>query len=266
MGLLKGIPFIATVLFILGSTAIGLKLLLLAKRTRGIPELLLGGAVFAAGGISYGVLIASYIARGTEAASPEHVSSLAIWLTAVGRTIHYVGVSLYISFTVYVFRRDATWAYGLAGAAILALWLAFVVWIAQGHLRDEGIGSRAWLVQTAVLWTYQLWNAIEALRYYGLMRRRAAIGLSDPLVTNRFALWGMGSLFAALAIWVAGIRYFFVDDAARIDAIMPTLRMGIAAFGASSVVCALMAFLPPSWYRRRILAHGGGGAAPAAAH
>lgn len=268
MDLLKSFHFLATLLFILGSTAVGVKLLLLSKQTKGVPELFLGGAIFLAGGIGYGVLIASYLARGTGAVAPEDVSSLGVVLTGVGRTIHYFGVTLYLAFTVYVFRRDATWAYVLAGVAMLVLWLGFLAWIAQGYLRvrDGGVGSFTWFCQTGVLWSYQLWNAVEALRYHGLMRRRAAIGLSDPLVANRFLLWGMGSLFAALAIWVACIQYLFVDDVARLDAIMPALRISTAALGAMSVTCSLLAFLPPSWYRRRILAHGGAAASPAAAH
>ena len=37
-----------------------------------------------------------------------------------------------------------------------------------------------------------LWGAVESLRYYALMRRRLRLGLADPLVTNRFLLWGLG--------------------------------------------------------------------------
>ena len=37
-----------------------------------------------------------------------------------------------------------------------------------------------------------LWGAAESLRYFSMMRRRAKLGLADPLVTNRFLLWGLG--------------------------------------------------------------------------
>ena len=35
------------------------------------------------------------------------------------------------------------------------------------------------------------WGGFEALRYFFLLRRRQALGLADPVVTNRFLLWAI---------------------------------------------------------------------------
>jgi hypothetical protein len=164
---------------------------------------------------------------------------------------------------VYVFRRGATWAYVLAGGGAVLLWGGCLVGIAQGGLRTGGVGSPAWFCEYVVIWTYPVWNAIESFRYYGLMRRRTSLGLADPIVTNRFLLWGTGSVFAALAVWTASIPFAFMSDAPRLLAILPTIQTVTAILGVISVSCSLLAFLPPTWYRRRIMALG---STPAEAH
>jgi hypothetical protein len=116
----------------------------------------------------------------------------------------------------------------------------------------EQVGSGAWLCEYGVIWTHQLWNMTESYRYWGLLRRRIALGLADPLVTNRFFLWGTGSLLSSAAIWTASIPYAFMGDLARIADITPVVRIVTAVLGLGSVTCSLFAFLPPAWYRRRI--------------
>lgn len=264
MDIRTGIQLLATLIFALGSTVVGVKLLLLSRRTRQIPELLLGASILACGGLGYGLLIAGAILRGATPVDVADTPMLVVVVSAVGRTIHDLGVTLYLAFVVYVFRRNATWAYVLAAVAAALLWGGFLYGVSQGSLRDGGgVGSLAWLSEHVVIWGYPIWNAIESFRYYGLMRRRASLGLADPIVTNRFLLWGSGSVFAALAIWTASIPFFFSGDAARLAAIMPGVQVVVAILGVISVACSLLAFLPPTWYRRRILALG---ATPAGAH
>lgn len=256
MDLLNSVQSIATLIFVLGSTAVGVKLLLLSSRTKQLPELLLGASILCTGGLGYGLLIAAIVIRGTEPMAPADVPALSVALAAIGRTIHNVGVTLYLGFMVYVFRRSAGWAYALAGVAALLLWGGFLVGVGQGSLRNVGVGGAAWFAEYVVIWGYPVWNAIESFRYYGLMRRRASLGLADPIVTNRFLLWGTGSVFAALAIWTASVPFVFASDVARLEAITPAIRIVTAILGVVSVSCSLLAFLPPTWYRRRIVSLG----------
>ena len=62
--------------------------------------------------------------------------------------------------------------------------------------------------------------------------------------------------FAALAIWTASTPFLFLGDATRVAALLPTIRVVTAMFGVVSVSCSLLAFLPPTWYRRRIVSMG----------
>jgi len=48
------------------------------------------------------------------------------------------------------------------------------------------------------------WAGFESIRYYKMQSRRLLLGLADPIVTDRFRLWGL-SMLAAGAITVFGI-------------------------------------------------------------
>ncbi|HVP30383.1 MAG TPA: hypothetical protein VMW35_14605 [Myxococcota bacterium] len=255
MAILQAFHSAATLALVIGSLVVGIKLLGLARRTGQRPELLLGGAILCTGGIGYGFLIAAFTAAGGAGATvaPDQVPYSAVVLAAIGRVVHNFGVSLYLVFVVSVFRPRARWAWGLAGVAGGLLWLGFAVGVAQGGLRFEGVGSVAWFSEQLVIWLYPVWNGFESFRYWALMRRRAAFGLADPLVTNRFLLWGTGSISAALAIWTASLPFAFMADTATLAAITPPIRVLTAAFGLVAVSCSFLAFLPPTWYRRRVL-------------
>lgn len=252
MGIVDGFHSVATLAFVLGSAVVSVRLLALAYRTREAPEVLLGSALLCTAVLGYGVLIANLVVRGGLQVAPQDVPPLAIVLSGVGKLLHDIGVTLFLFFVVHVFHRRTPWAWALAGALALLLWGGFAVGAAHGSFRMDQVGSSAWFCEYAVIWTYQLWNMIESYRYWGLLRRRVALGLADPLVTNRFFLWGTGSLVSSLAIWAASVPFAFMGDLPRLAEITPAVRIMTAALGLASVGCSLFAFLPPTWYRRRI--------------
>jgi hypothetical protein len=166
-----------------------------------------------------------------------------------------VGVTLFLAFVLKVVRPGVRWARVLAGTALLLLWGGVVWGGLHGSFRVEVVGSPAWLCEYAVIWTYPIWMVLESFHYWGLLRRRAALGLADPAVTNRFFLWGLGSLFTALATWVASAPYAIAQHPAAILAITPSVRVATAISGVASVTCSYLAFVPPRgylrWIRRR---------------
>jgi hypothetical protein len=252
-GLAASLHGLATLVFVAGSALVGVRLLLLARRSRQVPELLLGGAILCAAVLGYGVLIAALVARGgrldADSATP---ATIALW--AGGKALHDLGVTFFLLFVVRVFRTGETWALALAGGLLALLWGGYAgVGLASGF-RSDPIGSAAWWCEYAVVWTYPLWMGLESLRWWRLMRRRRALGLAGALVTNRFLLWGVGSGFTALAIWTASVPYLYASDLARLDAITPLARIATAATGLASITCTYLAFLPPAWYRRRVVA------------
>lgn len=248
----QSFQLIATAVFVVGSVVVGLRLLWLARETGEAPELLLGSGILGTAVLGYGTLIASLLLRGGFTTDPAHASDLATFLTGAGKISHDAGVTLFLAFVLKVFRPDARWARALAGAALLLLWGGLAWGGLHGSFRVEVVGSPAWICEYAVIWTYPIWMVLESFRYWGMLRRRAALGLADPAVTNRFFLWGTGSLFTALATWAASAPYLFARDPATILAITPAVRVVTAFAGLVSVSCSYLAFIPPGWYLRRL--------------
>jgi hypothetical protein len=253
VGFIEGFHSLATLAFIAGSALVAFRLLGLARRTGQEPELLLGGAILCTAVLGYGVLITNLVLRGTT--PPEQVSFLSVFVTGAGRTLHAFGVTLFLVFVVHVFRRDEEWAKALGGFMLALLWggLAYGAWNGSFRYEMAAVGQPGWWCEYAVIWTYSIWSAAESYRYWLAMRRRVAIGLADPLVANRFFLWGTGSVFTTCATWTASIPFLFVlSDPEAVAAITPPVRIVTAIAGIGSVSCSLFAFLPPAWYKRMI--------------
>jgi hypothetical protein len=84
------------------------------------------------------------------------------------------------------------------------------------------------------------------------MRRRLRLGLADPLVTNRFLLWGLGigaagvgSLISVVVQQIAGLSM----------AELPALTFSNSLFGLASALLMGVAFLPPAVWRRYVQGH-----------
>jgi hypothetical protein len=167
----------ATLAFVAISAVVAIRMLLLARRTGQRPELLLGLGVLGTAVLGYGCLIAGGIVRGVERATAE--TPLERTLQAGGTLLHDFGVSMMVLFVLAVFRAKERWAVGLAATMLAALWAGAIGWEIENGFRYTGSGNGFWWLRYAVIWSYPLWTMTESLRYYALMRRRAAIGLAD---------------------------------------------------------------------------------------
>ena len=75
------------------------------------------------------------------------------------------------------------------------------------------------------------WAFVESFRYYIMMRRRVALGLAEPVVTNRFLLW---------TLWTAGLTILpLVVTAVR--------AVQLAHFGASDPASGLVFSEEAAW-------------------
>jgi hypothetical protein len=232
------------------SAVVSLRLIHLARRTGKKPELLLGLGVLGTAVLGYGVMIAAIVVRGAE--NPVATTMLARVLQGAGTVLHDVGVTMIVLFVLTVFRPKDRVALALAALLLGALWIGGIGWESQNRFRDSGVGNGFWWLRYAVVWTYPLWPMFESYRYYGLMRRRQAIGLADPMVTNRFFLWGTGSLGTALAVWTSSLP-FLLGDPSAVLAALPAIQIVTATFGCATVVIYSLTFFPPAVYRRWVL-------------
>jgi len=249
---LASFHLVATFGFVLASLAVAMRLLLLARRTRQTPELYLGLGLLGTAVLGYGVLIAGAIARGPEVMVTDAFAPRA--LQAAGQALHDAGVSMIVLFVLTVFRPKERWAQGLAVALVAALWLGQIGWELENRFRSGGRGNGFWWLRYAVIWSYPLWTMVESWRWYAIMRRRVQIGIADPIVANRFLLWGTGALGTALATWTSSIPFLLVGDPTVLLAWTPAIHVATALFGVATVTVYYLTFFPPAAYRRWIAA------------
>ena len=248
--LIQSYHLLATLLFVGISAVVAVRLLLLARRTRCKPELLLGLGLLGTAVLGYGVLIAAILVRGIDNAFAT--TPLERALQGAGVVLHDLGVTMIVLFVLTVFRPRERWAKGLATALLGALWIGSFGWEIENRFRFTGVGNAFWWIRYAVIWTYPLWTMVESYRYWALMRRRLALGLVDPLVANRFFLWGTGSVGTALATWTASTPYFLMGHPALAVAWNPFIQILTATFGVATVTVYYLTFFPPAAYRRWI--------------
>jgi hypothetical protein len=234
---------VSTAAYIGVGLAAGVRLVRLARRSKGFPERMLGIACLAGPGLVAPCLVVVH-----AIAEPELLVRGAAFLGQIG---YATFCSVMVLFTWQCFRPDEGWARWLARASIAVVCLA----AAAGMARAAGFAEVLEL-RDMDHWTFRAigfaslvghaWTGLESFSYYGRMRKRRTLGLADPVVTNRFLLWGLvavGAVVASgvpLAVGLSGGDSF--ND-------VPTRLLGAAATIFGSVALQL-AFLPPQSYVR----------------
>lgn len=224
---------------------VGLRLTALARRTRQLPETLMGG----------GLLLVTIIGMPLSVVgrSPEMIGTpLGDGLFTVGLAVALVGIACFYAFTWQVFRLDSAWslfAVMLACGALGAAGQGLIGASVGSNIEEVYAHTRPWAMATvALVATAYVWSGAEALTYWRRMRRRLALGLAEPEVVNRFWLWGAGSLAVATqSLGMLVPMYFGVAPLSN----LPTL-LGIGVASVVSSCCWLCAFLPPEAYLERV--------------
>ena len=228
--------------FFVSSLAIGLRLVWLARRNRGLPELLIGLGILGIGPAGFALMVFGLLLG--ESRPGLVVAALATAQLAIGGG----ATSAYV-FNWTVFRRDSA----LARAVVVAAGLLFVAtFVARFLTGSYSLPLRLDLwthVSSANVIVCMLWGSFESLRYYGLMRRRARLGLADPVLANRFLLWGLGIGSAGLGSLIGNIVMFVTGT---VMGELDGLTLSNSLFGLASAVLMWIAFLPPAGYRRWI--------------
>jgi hypothetical protein len=242
----------ATAAFVLAACVIGVRLILLHRRTRQAPEGLLGWGLLSSGGLGYGLMIFSALRSQVLLAAGTPSDALA-FVSGLGWVIHNVGVLLMLRFVVIVYRPQEKWARVLAIAAGCVLWGGWAVFVAQGGL--SGTPVPAYWVTLAVIGTFPLWSMSESFSYWRRMKLRVSLGLADPLVCNRFFLWTLASLTSLGSIWTVNLPLLiqpWLSHGAFPGAVVMSLLV-TALFGLATVSLYWLTFFPPAWYRALVV-------------
>lgn len=256
--LLGGLVTLANLLL---SLVVGLRLLAAGVPQRRLPELTLAGYFLTTpilGTICLGSAYGGF-ADPRLALAPA-TGGLLVGIATFSMALGAVAICV---FTWRTFRPDlpqarnaalAGSALALGGFALEGLYDGFAVSL------DPGLGHWvAWLGRTAPM----LWLALESFHYHDLLRRRLRLGLVDPLVADRFLLWGVWStanllnlaadVLSRLVFAVAGgPGHPHVADLLRsiaIGTMSATMVLGLVS-GAT----LFLTFFPTARYRRRVIA------------
>lgn len=212
------------------------RLLGLAARTRRTPELFLGLSIaFPLTGFMFGVG-GAVVGQGVPTR----------WVAEAAGAFCDLGFVSTVGFVCLVFRRQERWA--LALALLIACGFVSMPFVNHFVAWENGVPSA--LVARSVLRTLcYSWAAFESLHYAHLMRRRVRFGLADPLVADRFTLWGLAHFCLALMLLLVmgGVRLHLSGAGFASLCTLSGLSMGVVAG-----VPLILSFFPPDRYVRYV--------------
>jgi hypothetical protein len=100
------------------------------------------------------------------------------------------------------------------------------------------------------------WCAFESIRYWKMMKRRVALGIGDPVVANRFALWGLWTgIFSSLPLLVILAKIIAQvsgDSSGTLEMMLPMLRLAMLCGASAAFLCVWLSFYPPESYLDRL--------------
>lgn len=231
---LKPVALVALALIAILLGLVSGRLLRLAARTRQWPELLLG--------LSTSLPLAGYVFGLAGAAVGRGVP--AGWVTEIAGGLVDLGFTATVGFVWLVFRRDERWAKVFSALLVITLLAMPLV----NHLVPWEHGVPSALVPRSVLRTIcYAWAAIESLSYARMMRRRVRFGLAEPMLADRFSLWGFTHVCFALMLMLImfGVRLHLSGaDFARLFT-FAGFFMGILG-----AIPLMLSFFPPERYAR----------------
>jgi hypothetical protein len=228
---------------VLASAVVGLRLLWLARRTRKLPELTFGLCFLLLGAFGLPLTLA---ARGDLAPGPE-----AAGLLLAGGFLAQNAACLALAVNTWrTFRPE-----GRAGLlAVVAVGTAFTVSLAGQALtvgfRGAADGGDFYVLGFLARMGTFVWASAEAVRYWALLRRRLVLGLADPVIVNRLALWSAGALAVVVGFAAFGLARLAEVNPATSPAVLATSSLA----GLVAGVALWLAFAPPAAYLRRVTA------------
>ena len=221
---------ISQVAYLGAMVTLGVRLALLARRTRQLPEVLLAAHFLLCCTLGYAFQGSGHALAIDSDASRPRVASVLV-------------------FNYWVFRRGTRLGQWLLAGGIAWLAAGYIGCAASGsfwHGRPEGFWF--WLLYSGFT-AASLWTLSEPLLYFAALRKRLRLGLAEPLVVDRFLLWGVGSAarFAMLAIGAFSMLRMSGEASDLAAVAAPTfLASGLAGIGVA--VSYGRAFFPPRIY------------------
>lgn len=228
--------------FFVSSLTVGVRLILLWRRTRELPELLIGLGVLGIGPVGFGLATIAGLLRESSPGAAAWMLGLAMLAMAVGAGAKYV-----FNWRVYHPQSRLCAAIAWLGAgSLLVLWVMSLV---QTGFRTAFGNEPGYMLRSFIQVGCLLWGSAEALRWWRMLRRRMRLGLAEPVVTNRFFLWGLGAGAAGVGTAI-GIAAQMVTGVPSME--IPWVTFSSSLHGLTAAVAMWFAFLPSARYLRFI--------------
>jgi len=219
--------------------AVGARMLKLASRTGGRHERLLG-TYLALAGISYAFYSIPLMGD---------VGSLFTPLTFVGRVVYTASIYFMLEFTRSVFRSEERWASWLVFTLMLGLVVGVGISSAQGDWEGYLVSSPwfwcEWLGYTLA----PLWVGAEGILAFQNARKRVRLDLCDPIVANRYLLWGLFGILQVCGSLII-IPMYAGYEADQYFTFGTDVALGI--FEILAAATTWLAFFAPTFYCRWI--------------
>jgi hypothetical protein len=239
MGAWVWVGFVA---FFIVALAVGVRVLLLARRTRELPELLMGIGVLGIGPVGFGLMVVAEQAKASSALAHTLILATGLFAVSCGAFAKFV-------FNWRVYHPKGRVALTIVICAGLGL---FGTWAFSGIAHGFGDAARVTpqsLVRSFLQIGCLLWGAGESFVYWTKMRRRVRIGLGDPVVANRFLMWAIGAFAAGWGTAVGTGAQIVTGVATFQDG---WVMVSSSLHGLVAAVAIALAFIPPGFYLRYI--------------
>jgi hypothetical protein len=231
----------------LASFLVGARLIHQSWRSQKLPEFLLGATLFL-----WGLAYACWQIPVATANQP-----LTQPLFFAGRVLSCVATIFFATFTWIEFRSQARWAKTLVVAIAMGVFAGIAGSFAVGD--SEGIRPLSdpwWWADWAAAVVALSWVSIGGFTHYLNAQHRVRLGLCDPLVCNRYLLWGItGSIWA---VFYGMVAFQHIEFETQHFWSIATDRANSAA-DLTGLALVWLIFFPPHFYQRWI-----SGGAPAA--
>lgn len=241
------ISIVCLVVFVLACSAVGLRLLWVAAHDGGSPAWSCGLGFTLIALLGYPLSTLAGVGRVPVGEVNLVAGGAGVLLTAAGLASFY-------AFTLTAFRSGTAWAWAFTIGAIVLLGLTAFGQIVALATADPTTSSaeatRSWSHGVSALSTIcYAWIAVEGLGEWAKSRKRVALGLGDPVVSNRILLWGLfGLSTTGLNLFLLGLRVAGESSTGLAS------QAALAVFGLLASIAVTLAFVPPRWWTDRVRA------------
>jgi hypothetical protein len=256
---LQAISGVVTVGLLVLSTVVGVRLVRLGRRDDDGAVPFLGLYLLLHQALATGLSVATYVGwSSAEMALPDAAARA---LNAGFFVFSTIGLVCLLLFTQRTFRPRSPAARSLVGGLGMLMAVSTAAIGGTSGFAVEVLPGPAYWTHFAARVACWVWVAFESFSYWGRQRRRLALGLADPIVTNRFLLWGLWGLLIAILSFsdpVARLWYYslaetttaWVPEVGRpiIDATVPVA----CGLNAAALVLMVLTFYRVPAYRRWI--------------